>query len=107
MATAPSSARIGPDTRERIYSPLYKLRGIIRRYLVWESLALTVILLTTWYWLGLFLDYGIFKLTGVDWVQVLPLWLRAIGLFVVSLGVTLLVFRNLTRLLRRLRPRAL
>src|SRR4051812_16828048 len=109
MATVPSThpARVTAEQTQRIYSPLHKLRGIIRRYIAWDSLALAVILLAAWFWAGLILDYGVFKLTGVDWVQVLPWTMRLIILLAVAGGIVIAVLLALQRLARELSPQAL
>jgi hypothetical protein len=108
MATVPSSQeRIAPETQQRIYSPLHKLRGTIRRYIGWEALALCLTLLGAWFWLGLVLDYGAFKLAGVDWVQVLPRTARWVLLIAVAGGFIVLMAMALARLLRQFRPEAL
>jgi hypothetical protein len=109
MATVPSRhpARVTAEQTQRIYSPLHKLRGIIRRYITWDSLALAVILLAAWFWAGLVLDYGVFKLTGVDWVQVLPWWMRLVMLLVIAGAIAAAIALALRRLLRELSPESL
>src|SRR5262249_43275069 len=95
------------QTQERIFSPLHKLRGAIRRYIALEALAVVATFLGLWYWLGMGLDYLTFKLTGVDFVQVLPTWTRAaVLLLCVAAFLTLLGLR-LIRLLRTFRPESL
>src|SRR5579871_2283176 len=108
MATVtPSPRQISPETQQRIYSPLHRLRGTIRRYIAWESLALCLLFLGVWFWLGLALDYGAFKLAGVDWVQVLPRTVRWIILGVVAAGFVVLMTLALLRLLREFRSESL
>src|SRR5262245_12343445 len=109
MATVPSSrpARVTAEQTQRIYSPLHKLRGIIRRYIAWDSLALAVILLAAWFWAGIVLDYGVFKLTGVDWVQVLPWWMRLVMLVTIAGAIAAAIALALRRLLRELSPESL
>ncbi|MBY0231716.1 MAG: hypothetical protein K2W96_20715 [Gemmataceae bacterium] len=57
------------QTQARIRSPLDRLRGFIRTYVTLEGAALGVLFLAAWFWIGLGLDYGLFKLTGADLVQ--------------------------------------
>lgn len=56
-------------TDRRVRHPLQALRGHIRRYLLLEGLAVAVIYLSIGFWAGLALDYGLFCLFAVDWVQ--------------------------------------
>ena len=107
MATAPSKPTIAPETQERIHSPLHRLRGTIRRYIVWESLAWVFILLGAWFWIGLLIDYGGFKVTGFDLVQVLPKWFRAAVLLAVAGFVGTVLLLKVLRLARQFRPDAL
>lgn len=102
-----SLTRITPELTERIRSPLYRLRGTIRRYLLWDTLALTIIALAVWFWVGLLLDYGVFKVTGWDWVQVLPRSVRLIVLLAVSAVIVAVVAMSLRSLIRRFRPESL
>src|SRR5438067_2858081 len=106
MSTAIPS-RIPAQAQERIRSPLHQLRGAIRRYIVLESLATLLILVSLWYWLGLGFDYGLFKLTGVDYVQLLPHWMRWAGLLFVAGLVAVLVTLKLVRLTRSFRDESL
>jgi hypothetical protein len=84
---------------ERIRSPLHQLRGTIRRYVLLEGAALFVLMVAFFFWAGLVLDYGAFKIVGVDWVQVLPAGARVavLAFFGVALVVMLAVtiFRRL------------
>lgn len=98
---------IATEWTERIYSPLHRLRGTIRRYILWDTLVLTVIALATWFWVGLLLDYGVFKLTGWDWVQILPWSVRLVVLAAISAVIVFVVAMSLRSLLRRFRPESL
>lgn len=106
MATV-SPSRIPAQTQERISSPLQQLRGAIRRYIVLEAVAVFLILLSLWYWVGLGLDYGTFKLTGFDYVQLIPHWFRWAVLVGIVAVVAILVTLNLVRLARTFRNEAL
>ena len=85
---------------ERIRSPLGKLRKFITSYVSLEGLTLVGLFLALWFWIGMVLDYGAFKLFLLDWVQWLPTWFRAtvLGSVVLAL-VVLLVLTVLVRLL--------
>lgn len=56
-------------TDRRVRHPLQAVRGHIRRYVLLEGLALTVLYLAVCFWVGLALDYGLFRLFAFDWVQ--------------------------------------
>src|SRR5271169_4682181 len=102
MATVnPIQARNLADDNRRVRGPLDRLRGIIRSYVGLEGLASTLIFFTLWFWLGYVLDYGFFKAFGIDWVQVLPFWVRAGILALLTTVIVLVVaVQMLTRLLR-------
>ncbi|MFL5342228.1 MAG: hypothetical protein ACJ8F7_18940 [Gemmataceae bacterium] len=107
MAAAPAPTRVSPQDREKIYSPLHSLRGTIRRYVVLEALGTLVVFLSLWFWLGLGFDYFTFRLTGIDFVQVLPKWFRAFVLIVIVAAFAVLMVFKLKRLLAQFRPEAL
>jgi hypothetical protein len=114
MATVsePTPGR-GPDLHQdhvKVRSPLEKLRGYIRTYVSLEGAAVVGVYLALWFWVGMFLDYGVFKLSSlfdpahlrpIDWVQILPWWLRAgiLGALVAGL-VTVVALKVLNRLFR-------
>ena len=50
-------------------SPLERLRGFIRLYVALEGAALLCAFLAVWFWFTLVMDYGFFKVFGLDWVQ--------------------------------------
>jgi len=93
---------------ERIRHPLKRLRGTIRRYVTLEGALAVALFLLLWFWIGLALDLGSFKLFGFDWVQEWPRWVRG-GLLSTALAGLAAV--AITKLVRRLtvdfRPRAL
>ena len=60
------------DWQRKVSDPLERLRGYIRLYVSVEGAAILVVYLALWFWIGLAIDYGFFKLFTVDWVQVLP-----------------------------------
>ncbi len=95
------------DLRRKVGDPLERLRGYIRLYVALEGTALLVIYLALWFWIGLLVDYGFFRLFTVDWVQVLPKGLRIATLAVLLVGlVGLLVFKIVARLLKQFRDPA-
>src|SRR5437870_3052920 len=106
MATATSS-RIPAQTEARIRSPLHRLRGAIRRYIVLEAVASFFLILSLIYWLGLAVDFGFFKLTGVDYVQHFPHWFRFFVLLGLLAFITILMAMKLFRLTRRFRDESL
>src|SRR5262245_28507259 len=66
------------DSSRKVRDPLQRLRGYIRGYVLGEALTVLLICLAAWFWIGLALDYGFFKLFGIDWTRDLPRWFRAI-----------------------------
>lgn len=63
MATAtPKSIFNRNETQKRIRHPLQALRGYIRSYVTMEGLAVALIYLAIWFWVGLAIDYGMFGL---------------------------------------------
>jgi hypothetical protein len=100
----------------RIQHPLHSLRGLIRWYIFLEGTLLAVLYLAVWFWLGLALDYGPFRLFAFDWIQELnealeadaARWVRGGLLAALGLGlVALLAVQLLSRLLREFRDPAL
>jgi hypothetical protein len=59
-----------------VLGPLDRLRRALVRYVLWDGLAALVFGLAVWFWAGLALDYGLFRLTGFDWVERAPGWVR-------------------------------
>ena len=86
MATAPPRPQTWDRAaaHRRAVHPLRSLRGYIRLYVGLEGLLVTALYLAVWFWLGLLLDYGLFKLTGVDWVQALPHTFRVVVLVLLT-----------------------
>ncbi|MBM3980100.1 MAG: hypothetical protein FJ304_07410 [Planctomycetes bacterium] len=83
----------------QVYHPLDRLRGIIRKYVVIEGVLSAVLFVALWFTLGMILDFGLFKISGWDWVRDGGKWVRAAAL-VAALGLfaALLVFRIARRL---------
>ena len=105
MATA-TSPPTSPDNR--IQHPLDRLGGTIRRYVGLESALAVGLFVFSWFWIGLALDYGSFKLAAFDWVQELPRWVRGLMLATLSGSIAILVVAKIVRRLRvDFRPDAL
>src|SRR6266481_7776599 len=71
MATVlePASEAVPEESRDQVAHPLDRLRGYIRLYVVAEGIAVLLLSLALVFWLGLLVDYGVFKAFGLDWVQ--------------------------------------
>jgi hypothetical protein len=113
MATVTTPPHGTPDKRadwqRKVSDPLERLRGYIRLYVSIEGAAILLLYLALWFWIGLLLDYGFFKVLGVDWVQVPHSWGFRAGLLIVLLGglLALLVIKVSLRLMREFRDSAL
>jgi len=59
------------DLQRQVRDPLQRLRGTIKLYVSIEGAAVLVLYLALWFWIGLAVDYGFFRLFGVDWVEVM------------------------------------
>ena len=91
-----------------ILNPLDRLRGTIRRFVVFDGLLAAALFVLAWFWAGLALDYGFFRLTGFDWVQDAPWVIRGFALVVSLLLVgTILVTRIAIRMRTRFSYRSL
>ena len=92
----------------RIASPLERLRGYIRTYVTLEGAGLALLFLCVWFWTGTLLDWGIFKLLGVDIVQHWPWAFRFVVLVGLSgLLVTMLLFTVVFRFLVQFNDRSM
>lgn len=88
MATVvESSARTSALPSPEVVHPLDRLKSTIRRYVVLESLAIFVLYVALWFWIGLLFDFGAFKALGIDWVQELHWGFRAFALVVLAGGL--------------------
>jgi hypothetical protein len=98
MATATTTNR--PASRdEKVYHPLDRLRGIIRRYVLIEGVLSTIVFFGLWFALALLLDFVVFKTMTWDWVQDASKWFRVLALVVaLALLAGLLIFRIVRRL---------
>ncbi len=97
------------QVHERVRSPLDRLRKYIRVYVWLEGAAVFMLFLALWFWIGLLLDYGSFKLfNGLDWVRVLPWWIRLSLLVVLSgTAAALVAFKVVRRLFKEFKDAAL
>src|SRR5262245_36549100 len=90
--------------RPEIESLLDRLRGRIRRYVLLEGIALTVVVLGALFWTSLCVDWLWFKISSLE----LPVWFRmAFGIVGISLVVLGLMSWVVLRLVRSLQGRAL
>lgn len=108
MATVSARPINREESQHRVASPLQQLGGCIRMYVSAEGLAVLLIYLALWFWIGLLLDYGLFKLVGVDWVQIFSRSFRGVVLIMLSAGLLAVVaFKVLARLVGEFSPTAL
>ena len=110
MATIipPAPSRSLSESHQRVRSPLARLRGYIRTYVSLEGALLLVLYVALWFWIGLALDYGFFKLFGIDFVQEWPWAARLVLLSAVTGGLlTAVALKVVGRLLREFRDPAL
>src|SRR5437660_6851779 len=96
------------ESQRRVRHPLERLRSYIRAYVTAEGLAILGLYVALWFWIGLLLDFGFFKVFGVDWVQVAPWGFRAVLLAGLVAGLVITVASKvLVRLLREFRDGSL
>ncbi len=110
MATVstPPRRRSLAEANAKVLSPLARLRKYIRTYVSLEGAAVLGLYLALWFWIGLLLDYGFFKLFTWDWVQILPWGFRAGVLVVLVAGLLAAVATKVvTRLFKEFRDAAL
>jgi hypothetical protein len=107
-ATTPTHTLNLAEAQQQVRHPLERLRGYIRSYVTLEGAAVVATFLALWFWIGVLLDYGMFKIFSIDWVQELHWGFRAgvlciLAAFVLSAGAMVM----LTRLFREFRDSAL
>jgi hypothetical protein len=107
-STTPVHSHNLAEAHQRVRSPLERLRRFIRAYVSLEGAAVMALYLTLWFWIGLVLDYGVFRLFHFDWVQETT-WGARCGVFVVLLSGLLaaVAMTVVTRLFREFRDAAL
>ncbi|HTU94183.1 MAG TPA: hypothetical protein VMF69_29155, partial [Gemmataceae bacterium] len=106
--TPPVRSRNLTEAHQRVRSPLERLRRFIRAYVGLEGAAVVGLYLTLWFWIGLILDYGVFRLFHFDWVQETAWGVRC-GVLVVLLSglMAAVALTVVTRLFREFRDTAL
>jgi hypothetical protein len=98
--TPPRTSLNLEQDRSRIKSPLARLRKYIHTYVSLEGAVLVGLFLALWFWIGMILDYGFFKLFTVDWVQELPWSFRLVVLLaLIGAIVAIAVLKVVTRLI--------
>ena len=103
MATVTVRPTVPPDLDPKVYHPLDRLRGTVRRYVIIEGLLAAAVFVAGWFALGMLFDFGLFKVATWDWVLDAPLWLRAVVLVVsVLLLAGIVTFRIIGRLTKDL-----
>src|SRR5579884_2830100 len=106
--TTPPKGWDREESQRQVRHPLERLRGYIRAYASAEGLAVLALYVALWFWIGLLIDYGSFKLLGWDWVQRLPHAFRAVVLGVLVAGLLAVVATKvILRLWREFGHRAL
>jgi hypothetical protein len=85
----------------QITNPLLKLRSGIRTFVTLDVLLFVGVFAAFFFWLGVGFDYGLFKLTGLDFAQQTPAGLRAAILAFLALALGWMVFTRIRRLVTR------
>src|SRR4249920_2647481 len=116
-AAAPRPRFDRDETQRRVKHPLQTLRKYIRAYVFLEGAAIALLFLAAWFWVGLLLDFGTFRLFAFDWLQelrdVAPNSNNAFLIRVVLLGVLgvvlagLVITKVVLRWMREFRDKAL
>src|SRR5258708_6127021 len=98
-AAAPRRKFDRDETQRRVKHPLQTLRKYIRTYVFLEGAAIALLFLAAWFWVGLLLDFGTFRVFAFDWLQelrdVAPDSSNALLIRIVLLGVLLAVLAGL------------
>jgi hypothetical protein len=98
-AAAPQRRFDRDESQRRVKHPLQTLRKYIRVYVFLEGTAIALLFLAAWFWAGLLLDFGTFRLFAFDWLQelrdVAPDSNNAFVIRLVLLGVLLAVLAGL------------
>jgi hypothetical protein len=76
-----------PRLDAKLAGPLDQIRGTIRQYILADVAVTVAIVVVLWFWLGLALDFGVFKLSGFDWVLDSPRVLRHLGQLALVFGL--------------------
>ncbi len=96
MTNIASSVRPDRD----LTHPLERLKGILRRFLAYDVILFIGLFLTFWFWIGLGVDYGLFKLTGLDIAQQLTPVVRVVLFALLAALLALFVGLRVRRMLK-------
>lgn len=90
-----------PRLDAKIANPLDQVRGTIRQYMLADAAVTLAVVVALWFWLGLALDFGLFKLAGFDWALDAPRGFRFLAQLALVFGLlgVLVVRRDSVRLL--------
>src|SRR5437660_1715154 len=104
----------------KIRHPLQRLRVYIRGYVAAECVALLMLFVATWFWLGLLADFGLFALSRAlisnvmskktppfDWMEHVPGVFPVLLLLLIGAGLAIVAYHILRRFLREFRSPAL
>jgi hypothetical protein len=108
------------ECQGKIRHPLQRLRVYIRVYIAAECVALVLLFLAAWFWIGLLFDYGLFALTRavltrgfapstapLDWKEILPRAYPVLLFLLVGTLLGILAYHIFRRLIREFRDKAL
>src|SRR5207249_4233309 len=104
----------------KIRHPLQRLRVYIRAYVAAECVALLLLFVATWFWVGLLADFGLFALSRAlvsnamskstppfDWMEHIPGMFPVLLFLLIGLALAILAYHILRRFLREFRNPAL
>ncbi|WP_149108949.1 mitotic spindle assembly checkpoint protein MAD1 [Limnoglobus roseus] len=84
-----------PKLDAKIANPLDQIRGTIRQYMLADAAVTLAIVVVLWFWIGLALDFGLFKVAGFDWVVDAPRGFRLLAQVALVFGpLAVLVIRR-------------
>ena len=112
------------ESQASVRHPLHLLRKYIRRYIILEGVALTLLCASLLFWLGLAFDFGLYKFDidsigvhGIDWIQEFneldpagnsSFWIRVILLSATVVGLLVLgISKVVMRWLREFNDQAI
>lgn len=90
---------VAPD--RDLTHPLQRLKGAIRRFVAYDVMLFVGLYLSVWFWLGVGIDYGLFKAFGVDIAQQLTPAIRIGATIVVGVTLVALVIWRVTVLMNK------
>ena len=71
----------------KIANPLDQIRGTIRQYILADAAVTVAVVAVLWFWIGLALDFGLFKVAGFDWVLDAPRGFRLLAQLALVFGL--------------------